>query len=204
MGAIAYVDDLCLISTNPQELQHMINEVQRWCELSRIEISTDKTKTLTFFPRTRQPTPPFHITKQFPTPTATHLEHVSSFRYLGVTLDPFLTMTPLKDFIVLRIKQSSGKLQRQLRDLRSARPLYSHHHSTLGKAQSSPTTNLAMWKSCVLVQGTQYIRYAYPPDHPPGRNSDRTQQIHTIDHGVLWHPLLPFLRLGYPPYHYMA
>lgn len=32
LGGILYVDDFCLISTNPEERREMIHECQRWSE----------------------------------------------------------------------------------------------------------------------------------------------------------------------------
>jgi hypothetical protein len=46
---ILYVDDLVLIATSTQELQDMIDACQAWCERSRMQINTDKTKIMVFY-----------------------------------------------------------------------------------------------------------------------------------------------------------
>ena len=51
-----------------------------------------------------------------------------------------------------------------LNEIRSSRNYYSPHHSTLGGASTAPNTILHLWKSCVLVQATQHIKYM-PPHH---------------------------------------
>jgi len=42
------VDDLCLISTNAQELQEMIHVCQTWSEKARMQINADKSKIMAF------------------------------------------------------------------------------------------------------------------------------------------------------------
>ena len=54
LGAIAYVDDLVLISKSPHELQAMLNTCQSWCEKSRVEINLEKTKIMIFNSRLQQ------------------------------------------------------------------------------------------------------------------------------------------------------
>jgi hypothetical protein len=54
LGAIAYVDDLVLISKSPHELQAMLNTCQSWCEKSRVEINLEKTKIMIFNSRVQQ------------------------------------------------------------------------------------------------------------------------------------------------------
>jgi hypothetical protein len=69
LGAIAYVDDLVLISKSPHELQAMLNTCQSWCEKSRVEINLEKTKIMIFNSRLQQtPKQPSHtwsITVQY-------------------------------------------------------------------------------------------------------------------------------------------
>jgi hypothetical protein len=69
LGAIAYVDDLVLISKSPHELQAMLNTCQSWCEKSRVEINLEKTKIMIFNSRvqqtSRQPSHTWSITAQY-------------------------------------------------------------------------------------------------------------------------------------------
>jgi hypothetical protein len=140
LGAIAYVDDLVLISKSPHELQAMLNTCQSWCEKSRVEINLEKTKIMIFNSRLQQtPKQPSHtwsITAQYlprdhPQKTTT-LKVVDSFKYLGVPIDSDLFMGPLHTIIRDNIQKANGKLQSLLRDLKSSRELHSSHHTTLG------------------------------------------------------------------------
>ena len=83
LGAIAYVDDLVLISKSPLELQQMINTCQTWCEKSRIEINASKTKIVVFNPKhipppTRQHANQhhWHLQPSFPAAHCVALEQV--------------------------------------------------------------------------------------------------------------------------------
>ena len=81
LGGILYVDDLCLISTDPQELQDMIHECQKWSEKARLQLNASKSKIMAFNessrkrkarrqPRyvngTKRHPAPFHIVSHFP------------------------------------------------------------------------------------------------------------------------------------------
>ncbi len=171
LGAIAYVDDLVLISKSPQKLQAMLNTCQSWCEKSRVEIIFEKTKIMIFNLRlqqtSRQPSHTWSITAQYlplehPQKTTT-LKVVDAFKYLGVPLDKDLAMGTLHTLILDNIQKANGKLQGLLRDLKSSRELHSSHHTTFGRASTSPKTIGLLWKSCVLVHATQYIRHIHSP-----------------------------------------
>ena len=174
VGALAFVDDLVLASRFLYELQNMINTCQRWCEKARIEINTDKAKIVHFNkPATnlRQASPGHsntcYINKQPTSAAAPHgqvtILNTDSFKYLGVTLDHLLNRKELQEQIK-SIEVSNAKLQRMLNEIRSSRNYYIPHKSTLGGASPAPNTTLHLWKSCVLVQATQYIKYM-PPNH---------------------------------------
>jgi hypothetical protein len=159
LGAIAYVDDLVLISKSPRELQSMLDTCQAWCEKSRVEINIDKTKIMTFYthlnPDRSQDNHTWSVTSNFLPPDHPHktmpLKKVDSFRYLGIPIYKDLTMSTLHTLILDNIQKANGKLQRLLRDLESNRELHSSHHSTIGRASTSPKTLCHLWKSCVLV-----------------------------------------------------
>ena len=165
------MDDIVLISSCPYQLQRMLNTCQSWCNKARIEINTEKTKIVHFYksisikhghyhPQAYH----WHILKspQNPNSPRTPLLEVENFKYLGITLDQELTMKPLQQQIIESIIKSNGKLQGLKSDLKASRNLYSLERSSLGRASTSPKTSLHLWKSCVLVQATQYIRYVCP------------------------------------------
>jgi len=81
IGGILYVDDLCLISTNAQELQEMIHVCQTWSEKARMQINADKSKIMAFHETAQQKNArqkpmkkggqiicpaPFHLLSSFP------------------------------------------------------------------------------------------------------------------------------------------
>jgi hypothetical protein len=172
LGAIAYVDDIVLISSSPEELQRMLNTCQPWCSKSHLQINTDKTKIVHFHKSIsvaqRQYTQEDYkwYIQVYDRPTRAFnkifLDEEITFKYLGVTLDQELTMKPLQQQILDKIKKSNGKLQGLKKDIKTSRHLYSPERSILGQASTTPKTILHLWKYCVLVQATQYIRYISP------------------------------------------
>ena len=161
LGAIAYVDDLVLISRSPLELQQMINTCQIWCEKSRIEINASKTKIVVFNPKhipppTRQHATQhhWHLQPSFPAAHCVALEQVSELKYLGVLLDDDLSMRPLTNQILNSIQKSHLKLQATLAELRQN----NHDQSSCpGHTKISPFVVRRPWQSCVQIQATQYL-----------------------------------------------
>jgi hypothetical protein len=150
----------------------MLNACQSWCERSRVESNTRKTKIMTINTHLDPDQRPAHntwsiITFQFLPPDHQHktlpLKVVDSFKYLGIPIDKELTMSSLHTLTLDNIQESNGKLHGLLRDVKSNRELHSSHHSNLGRARTSPKTLCNLWKSCVLVHATQYLRYIHSP-----------------------------------------
>ena len=129
------------------------------------------------------------------------LQVVDCFKYLGVTLDQSFTMQPLCDQILTSINKAHGKLQGLLRDLKSSRELRSTHHSTLGRASTSPKTLRHLWTSCVLVQATQYLRYIHSPSQLRGIQSAVNRSLQTTM-GCDSLPITLHADLGVPPLEY--
>ena len=48
IGGLLYVDDLALTSTDPDELQAMLDVCQNWSEKARLQINADKSKIMVF------------------------------------------------------------------------------------------------------------------------------------------------------------
>jgi len=100
IGGLLYVDDLA------RELQAMLHVCQEWSIRNRMQINTQKTKVMAFFetPSLQKarggqhqpgPTlPPFHIHAPFPISSTCFylITEVLQFEYLGLILDPKLTM----------------------------------------------------------------------------------------------------------------
>ena len=160
-GALAFVDDIVLITRDPHQLQAMLDLCQNWCERSRMKINVTKTNTMTFFPDDSSRSLSWHLTSRFPSPHQDTLTSVSCFKYLGVPLDDTLSMSPLKDDILDKIRKSSGKLSTTFKFFRSSQSGV----STLGQQSTSPRTRLQLWRSCVLVQATINLRYITSQTH---------------------------------------
>jgi len=165
IGGLLYVDDLCLMSTCPHELQRMIHACQTWSEKSRLLINTGKSKVMAFHetaevrrarrklqasfhspPPTTQRNPgpkkqlaPFHLISSFPTSTGpiTHLlEEVPHFDYLGLRLVEKFTMKPAKEAV---LEKANKALIPVLAVVRSLKYQKQHNNPTLA---SSPITPL--------------------------------------------------------------
>ena len=99
IGAFLYVDDMVLIARSPSQLQSMIDACQDWAERSRMRINHEKTEVMMFYETPSQRTTrfpsTFHISTRFPLsqpPQTLPLKEPPTFKYLGLTLDPYLTM----------------------------------------------------------------------------------------------------------------
>ena len=110
IGAFLYVDDMVLIARSPSQLQSMIDACQDWAERSRMRINHEKTEVMMFYEipsqRTTRFFSTFHITTSLPLsqPPRTHpLKEPLAFKYLGLTLDPYLTMEAATKHICRKI-----------------------------------------------------------------------------------------------------
>ena len=72
-------------------------------------------------------TTPAHLQWHISQPPLSHptLERVSCFKYPGAPLDETVSMTPLKDDILDKIRKSIGKLSNTFNSLRSSFPEFS-------------------------------------------------------------------------------
>ena len=88
-----YADDTVLYTANPNfetsvtKMQTDSNLLSDWCQTNGIMVKIDKTKLMTFVsPNSLEHLPPFEITYKGPP-----MQEVSSYKYLGLTLDPQLS-----------------------------------------------------------------------------------------------------------------
>ena len=84
---LAYADDIVLLAETSENLQKLLDVVHRWCKQWRVLINVSKSKTMIFSHRGSQGSQykPLWLGDE-------QLEKVSSYRYLGITLDEWLTM----------------------------------------------------------------------------------------------------------------
>ena len=73
---ILYADDQVLFTTTPESLQHLLNDVQNYCDTFSLKININKTKVM-IFEKGRPTTYDFFLYDK-------KLEVVSSFKYLGI------------------------------------------------------------------------------------------------------------------------
>jgi len=97
--------------------------------------------------------PPFHVYSPFPTsdPRSYPILEVSQFEYLGLILDPKLTMHLATVEAIRRASQGQALALAVSYSLR-----YDKNSSQL-----TPTQNLGLWKSIVLPHFLQNLRYVH-------------------------------------------
>jgi len=139
IGAFLYVDDMVLMARSPAQLQSMIDACQDWAERSRMRINHEKTEVMMFYETPSQRTLP--------------LQEPLTFKYLGLTLDPYLTMEVATKHICRKINatyQTFAAVAHSLRNDSSA---------TARGIRSSPYVLFRIWQPCVLGFATENLRY---------------------------------------------
>jgi len=131
-----------------------------------MQINTQKTKVMAFFETPslhkarggqHRPglTPPFHIHAPFPTssPCSYLITEVLQFEYLGLILDPKLTMHLATTEAIRRAAAAHGQSVTQA-------VCYSIRYDEK-RSQLTPTQNMGLWKSTVLPHFLQNLRYIH-------------------------------------------
>jgi len=141
----------------------MLHVCQTWSIQNRMQINTQKRKVMAFFETTSLqkarggqhrpgPTlPPFHIHAPFPTssPCSYLITEVLQFEYLGLILDPKLTMHLATTEAIRRAAHGQSVTQAVAYSLRYDKK----------RSQLTPTQSLGLLKSTVLPHFLHYLRY---------------------------------------------
>jgi len=138
----------------------MIDACQDWAERSRMRINHEKTEVVLFYETppqraTRFPST-FHFTNRFPLsqpPRTLPLKEPLTFKYLGLTLDPYLTMEAAMKHICRKINATHQTVAAVAHSLR-----YDSSATDRG-IRSSPYVLFRIWQPCVLGFATENPRY---------------------------------------------
>jgi len=155
---------MVLIARSATQLQHMIDACQQWSERSRMKINHEKTKIMVFHETpaqqaSRQPSH-FYLTPRFPLnkpPTPLPLDEPKDFTYLGLKLDPQMTMQPATSHTCQKINWAYQTVSAIAHSLKNDTP------ANLRGTRTSPLILYRIWQSCVLSHTTQNLRYLLHP-----------------------------------------
>lgn len=149
IGALAYVDDLCLCADSIEELNKMITVAHQWAEDHRAKINYEKGKSevIVFNETPAQKTARGHTRweaqARFPYPHEKVLREVDSFKYLGFTLDSKMEMNKHCNKVVQKIKIATAKVRK-----------YTRAFKKQGEMHYQQQVTLTIWKAIVHVHST--------------------------------------------------
>jgi len=199
IGAFLYVDDMVLIARSPAQRQSMIDACQDWSERSRMCINHGKTEVMMFYKTppqcaTRFPST-FHITTRFPLsqPTRTlPLKEPLTFKYLGLTLDPYLTMEAAMKHICRKISAAHQTVAAVAHSLR-----YDFSATDRG---TDPYVLFHIWQPCVLSFATGNLRYLVTNAQIDAVEHTRIHSLQRTLHSFTSpHRGITMIELGIPP-----
>lgn len=104
VGILVYPDDVVLLSENEEELQDMLNELNHWCLLNKLEINPDKSKIIHF----RSASKPCTST-EFRCGNKV-LEILKQYTYLGLLLTEHLDYTIMAKQVANAASRALGLL----------------------------------------------------------------------------------------------
>ena len=140
----------------------MMDACQAWCERSRMQINIHKTKIMVFYETLCSSCIPAHsfVTSRFPLSrptTQTHLKEPGTFIYLGLKLDPILSMDSATQHIKKKTNWAYLTIAAVAHSIRYDSSLRSR------TTRFSPLVLLRLWQACVLLFATQTLRYLRTP-----------------------------------------
>ncbi len=113
ISVLAFADDIVLLAESAQELQKLIDIVYRWSNKWRFMINPEKSQVVHYRNAPKAQTDYiFRLHTQGPT-----LEKVSSYKYLGVYLDEYLTFTKTTDVLATAAGRALGSMINKYKSL---------------------------------------------------------------------------------------
>ena len=129
-----------------------------------------------------------YIKRRYPTPSKWTIDEVQEFTYLGLLLDPALSMYEAAEHACQKINWAHLTIAAVAHNLRYDTPPELKH------TRSSPLILYRLWQSCVLPFATQHLRYF--TTHPQVQkvqiaHSDATQSTISFCKSSAFPPLHP-------------
>ena len=109
INILLYADDIVLIAENENDLAHLINRVNTWCNKNQMCINTEKTKILHIRKKHRQRSSYKFKCNHSNTP----IEFCNEYKYLGIYFNEFLDMKVTIDHVATSARKAmSGIIAR--------------------------------------------------------------------------------------------
>ena len=111
LSNLLYADDLVLLAENAEDLQVLLRSLQEWCQIWDVTVNPTKSAIIHFRPKSHcKSTQVFSLSGEI-------LTVVSEYKYLGVTLDEFLTFLPAASNRIDLATKAFWSLQSAITDL---------------------------------------------------------------------------------------
>ncbi|XP_078518868.1 uncharacterized protein LOC144784041 [Lissotriton helveticus] len=173
--AIMFADDTLLLSKTPMGIQRILDSFVAFCTDRGLEINATKTKFMVLNPSQKL--------RPNPLLGASRLERVSTFEYLGVTLNQTMSWGPHQTRANLKLVQSTGGIVRLMKSS-TYRPLGPLIQIYKAQARGATMYGAELWghtpTRSLSVTENNFIRQivALPPSTPllPVGDGERTQQ----------------------------
>ena len=108
INALAYADDIVLLSTSKEGLQKSIDITEKYCQTWRLRINRSKTKTMVFSRGNKMINTSFNINGEA-------LENVKEFKYLGITIHKkSCSFTPTLKYFRLKVTRALYALRNKI------------------------------------------------------------------------------------------
>ena len=109
-SCLLYADDLLLLSTSSNGLQQCITKLEHFCDNNGLVVNLKKTKIITFYTNCR-------ISKEMYFNTEFEIQHVTSYKYLGIIFSSSGTFSYCQIDFYNRARKASLKLSKTLGQL---------------------------------------------------------------------------------------